>query len=269
VYGLATTIPHESGLQALARATTLPQETAALLSVVERRPYFVEARIEAISLLLTQRRAGEANALFNAGLALPSHRRLLQRRLVDFMIAANYERSRQEYSSGHWEASIDASRQILALSHDPALLADAHNQIAWILVDSLGTRLDEAERHSLESLRLRPKTPAFLDTLAWIRYKQGRLKEALSIQSDALRRNGNPGTTDQTGEMSYHLGAVYEKLGRTGDAVRAYRAALAIRPSYPQVEEALRRIYPSGQPAENAPALPSPRADPAVQRGVL
>ncbi len=85
--------------------------------------------------------------------------------------------------------------------------ADALNYLAYLWAVR-ATRLDEALRHIQSALALDPDNAAYLDTLGWIYFQQGRYEEALDLlqQADALRP-GDP-------EILDHIEQTLEKLGR-------------------------------------------------------
>ncbi|MGD9612205.1 MAG: tetratricopeptide repeat protein [Kiritimatiellia bacterium] len=73
------------------------------------------------------------------------------------------------------------------LALDPEF-ADALNYLAYLWAVR-GERLDEALRHVQTALAIDPQNSAYLDTLGWVHYQQGRYAEALEflLQADALR----------------------------------------------------------------------------------
>lgn len=112
-----------------------------------------------------------------------------------------------------------------ALESGPAV-ADLHNAVAY-LEATLGLRLDEAEAHALEALRLTPETsPARagqLDTLGWVLLKRGRLDQAAGALEEALALL--PPDPAARAEATTHLGLVRRAQGREGEALVLLRAA--------------------------------------------
>ena len=84
--------------------------------------------------------------------------------------------------------------------------ADALNYLAYLWA-SQGIRLDEALRHIQAALARDPENPAYLDTLGWVYYQQGRYTEALDLllQADRLR--------PEDPEILEHIRLTREKLG--------------------------------------------------------
>ena len=91
---------------------------------------------------------------------------------------------------------------------DPAY-ADALNYLAYLWANR-GIRLDDALRHIQAALALDPDNAAYLDTLGWVYYQQGRYADALDLllQADRLRPN-DP-------EILGHIEQTREKLAAPG-----------------------------------------------------
>ncbi len=105
--------------------------------------------------------------------------------------------------------------------------ADSSSQIvANNLASLLATyRDDEAslDRAFSVARRLRnTEVPPFQDTYGWILFRRGETEEALTYLEPAA----NVLSTDPI--VQYHLGRIYEKLGRKDDAIRQYEAAIEI-----------------------------------------
>ena len=83
------------------------------------------------------------------------------------------------------------------------------------------TRLEEAEKMSKESLRIRPGEGTFLDTYGWILYQQGKYKDALEYIRKAVA--ANPDETDPS--LWEHLGAAEFKVGNKDAAISAWKKA--------------------------------------------
>ncbi len=70
------------------------------------------------------------------------------------------------------------------------------------------TRLNEAEQYVTRALTVNPQELSFIDTQAWVFYKQGKYKQAAdlisSIPAEVLKANP---------EMAYHAVLIYEALG--------------------------------------------------------
>lgn len=92
-----------------------------------------------------------------------------------------------------------------------------------------------------------PDNASVLDTVAWLRYKQGRLDDegeelgAVSLLQRAIELSEEP-----TAELFDHLGDALWRQGRAEDAVEAWRRAVEILED-PQQQEQLLQAYALGQ----------------------
>ena len=89
---------------------------------------------------------------------------------------------------------------------------DAHgcNFYGYLLAD-FDRELDLAEKLVGKALSQEPDNPAYLDSMAWIRYRQKRYGEALEEMCKVLENNGM--SQDPEGEISEHLAAILRALG--------------------------------------------------------
>lgn len=94
---------------------------------------------------------------------------------------------------------------------------DAHgcNFYGYLLAD-FDRELDLAEKLIRKALEQEPDNVAYIDSLAWVRYRQGRYAEALNEMCKVLAGNGMKQDTD--GELSEHMAAILKKLGFEGTA---------------------------------------------------
>ncbi len=68
-----------------------------------------------------------------------------------------------------------------------------------------------AEKLLRKALKKDPLNAAFLDSLAWIRYRQGRYAEALKLMAKVIELGGLK--EDGDGEISEHLSKIHQALG--------------------------------------------------------
>ena len=78
----------------------------------------------------------------------------------------------------------------------------------------LGIRLDEAEALVQRALKEEPFSGAYLDSLGWIYFKQGKLAASETTLRKAVERESHDAT------IHSHLGDLYAKMGR-GDLAAA------------------------------------------------
>jgi tetratricopeptide (TPR) repeat protein len=94
--------------------------------------------------------------------------------------------------------------------------ADTLNYLAYSWAER-ATNLDEAESFVTRALDAEPDNGAYIDTLGWIQYRQGRLDDALQTLQCAFDR------MPQDSTIAQHIGAVLSALGREAEA-DVYRA---------------------------------------------
>ena len=105
------------------------------------------------------------------------------------------------------------------LSRDPED-ATALNFLGYMFAER-GARLDEAVDLVQRALKIEPDNPAFLDSLGWAYFRQGRIELAdrpLTAAAEKLPNNS---------VVQDHLGDLRYKQGRYGDAVAAWERSLA------------------------------------------
>lgn len=122
------------------------------------------------------------------------------------------------YESG---GQLDAAEQELRklLSADP-LNADAANSLGYMFADR-GVRLPEAVELAERAVKIEPDNPAYLDTLGWALFKQGRTEEAARpLGRAATTLTGNSVIQD-------HHGDLLARQGQTAAAIAAWERALA------------------------------------------
>jgi tetratricopeptide (TPR) repeat protein len=128
---------------------------------------------------------------------------------VDFSRGAMLERQKQ------YDASEKQFRKVLEL--DPKHI-EAMNYLGYMLADR-NVKLDEAAQLVKKALDVQPDNGAFLDSMGWVCYRQGKYAEAQRLLERALEHQPDPTIHD-------HLGDVFAKLGRTKEAVAQWQASL-------------------------------------------
>lgn len=118
--------------------------------------------------------------------------------------------------------------------------ATALNALGYTLVDH-NRRIDEAATYIEAAYAARPNDPAIIDSLGWLRYRQGRLDEALKLLEQAYEM-----FPDQ--EVAAHLGEVLWQLGQQDEARRIWRDGLENTPDSTAIPEAMQRLTGSATP---------------------
>ncbi len=134
---------------------------------------------------------------------------------------------------------------------NPATAASAQNYIAYMWAER-GERLDMGLAMVRKALAAEPDNAAYMDTLGWIYYMQGRYREARETLEKAVSL---PGTDPVIHE---HLGDTYLKLGDLPAAAAHWKKALEMSPDE---ERLLRRLKENGITPDGSPAPADSPAD--------
>jgi tetratricopeptide (TPR) repeat protein len=129
---------------------------------------------------------------------------------VYFMRGALMERQKK------YEASEDAFRKVLAINPEHA---GALNYLGYMLADR-NIRLEEAYKLIQKAVDLEPESGAYLDSLGWVYFRQGKLNDAERILVKAVDLTGQDPTVHD------HLGDVYMQLGKTQEAIAQWNASM-------------------------------------------
>ena len=110
---------------------------------------------------------------------------------------------------------------------------EANNALGYLFAEN-GTNLDEAVTLVKKALRKSPQNGAYLDSLGWTYYKQGKLNEALTELEKALDY------MPESADVQDHLGDVYIKKGLKQKAVAMWQKAVQLEPDNMKIREKLR-----------------------------
>jgi len=121
-----------------------------------------------------------------------------------------------------------------ALKVDPNF-APAANNLAWSYAEH-GGDLDKALSLAQAARKRLPRDPHVADTLGWLYYKKGLVKQAFPL----LEESGQGLTTDPV--VHYHLGLAYDRLGRSEMAKRELHKALDLKQEFEGIDDARRTL---------------------------
>ncbi len=132
---------------------------------------------------------------------------------------------------GEFAKSDEAYGKALALNKDDAGVL---NNWAYYL-SVRGEQLEKAEEMSRRSNELSPGTATYMDTYAWILFKEGKYTEAREWQEKALRAEPVP-----DGVLLEHYGDILFKLNDTAGAVEQWKKAKAAGGASDQIDRKVR-----------------------------
>ena len=144
---------------------------------------------------------------------------------------ANYWLGIAYQEIGNLEQAEHYLRTTIALSPDRE---EAYNALGYFFAE-LGTNLDEAVRLIQKALKKSPANGAYLDSLGWAYFKQGKLNDALKQLEKAVTYMPN------SVEIQDHLGEVYLKKGLKKEAVAAWQKAIQLSPGNTAILEKLKK----------------------------
>ncbi len=183
-----------------------------------------------------------------------------QLRIEHIQMDAQLWREARDYKKGVDTLSkgIAAYPQSVDLIYDRALMADMQGDYALAESDlrkyvallpsnaqgmnALGytlltrtTKQAEAEKWLEQAIALEPDSPVILDSLGWLRYKQGKLPEAKELLKRAYTKLAEP-------DVAAHLAEVLWQLGDKVEAKKVVDAALLIDAKNETLLEAITRL---------------------------
>ena len=146
--------------------------------------------------------------------------------LYDFALAAEKQGKPDEMEA--------ALRRVMATVPDNH---HAYNALGYSLAER-GVRLDEAYTLIDKALKMAPGDPYIMDSLGWVQFRMGRIKEAEDTlrQAYALRNDA---------EIAVHLGEVLWQKGDRSAAQKLWRDARAKDPKSDALRDTLARLNTS------------------------
>jgi tetratricopeptide (TPR) repeat protein len=151
-------------------------------------------------------------------------------------------------AAGLYDKAADLFKKSIAL--DPASAADACNYLAYMWAEH-NSHLDEAQDLIKRALQLDPNNGAYLDTLGWLEFRQGKVEAALN---DLLRAAQKMKQDDPV--VFEHIGDAYAKLNQVAQAMETWQKALALDPQNKRLVEKIDRTktkMSKGQPPNANP----------------
>jgi predicted Zn-dependent protease len=129
------------------------------------------------------------------------------------------------------EAMETALRKIMQLAPDNQ---HAYNALGYSLAER-NIRLDEAHALIEKALKLAPEDPFIMDSMGWVQFRLGKLKEAESTLRRAYELRPDA-------EIAVHLGEVLWVKGQKDDAQRLWRDAQTKDPQNDTLKSTLARF---------------------------
>jgi tetratricopeptide (TPR) repeat protein len=214
--------------------------------LTEARRRFADAPEIIYYLALAQREAKHAQqavATFEEAL---HQAELEDNEIVNARFYFNYGATAEQ--AGLYEKAADLFRKSIAL--DPANAAETYNYLGYMWTEH-NLHLDEASDMIKHALKIEPNNGAYLDSLGWLEFRQGKFEQALA---DLLRAAKNMAQDDPV--VFEHIGDTYLKLTRVPQALEAWQKAMALDPQNKKLAEKIestKTTMTKGDPARTDP----------------
>lgn len=133
--------------------------------------------------------------------------------------------------SSQWDAMEKSLRKLIELAPDNH---HAYNALGYSLAER-NIRLEEAYILIEKALKLAPDDPFIMDSMGWVQFRLGRLKEAESMLRRAYELRPDV-------EIAAHLGEVLWVKGQKADAQKLWRDAQTKDPQNDTLKSTLARL---------------------------
>lgn len=227
LYDSSVALTARSRAAALLFARSDRKEALTLLDdyVTEHPDTEVDLTVAKAHLLADHGEADTAVELLNAALERHPHHPSIE-----------YERAVLLEQAGRVHDSVDALQRLLGeRTDDPTLL----NALGYTLADH-NLELSHAESLIRRALVVMPDNPAALDSLGWVRFRQGDSKSALTSLERAYY-------ISHDSEIAAHWGEALWASGDHSQARKVWAAALARDPSSHALKATLARLLPDAK----------------------
>ncbi|MBV9010172.1 MAG: tetratricopeptide repeat protein, partial [Verrucomicrobia bacterium] len=124
--------------------------------------------------------------------------------------------------AGLYDKAAELFRRAIAM--DPANAAEPYNYLGYMWAEQ-NSHLDEAEDAIKRALQLDPSNGAYLDSMGWLQYRQGKYEQALDNLQRAVQN-----LPHEDPVVFEHLGDVYLKLNQLPQALEAWQKAKTLDP---------------------------------------
>ena len=124
--------------------------------------------------------------------------------------------------AGQYVKATELFRRSIEL--DPGNAARSYNYLGYMWVER-SENLDEAGQFIRRALEMEPTNGAYIDSLGWLYFKQGKFDEALTELLRAAELLPEPDAV-----VFEHIGDACDKLGRRAEAVLYWQKSLQLNP---------------------------------------
>ncbi|MCA3187541.1 MAG: tetratricopeptide repeat protein [Cupriavidus sp.] len=145
-----------------------------------------------------------------------------------------YELAMLDEREKRYDSMETGLRKVIALQPEQK---QGYNALGYSLADR-NERLPEARKLLERASELGPDDPYIMDSLAWVKYRQGELQPAADLLKTAYSKAPEA-------EIGAHLGEVLWQLGQHDEARKTWTEAAKVEPENPTLVDTLRRYNQS------------------------
>lgn len=165
-----------------------------------------------------------------------------------------YDRAVILEHAGRVHESVEVLEKLLTQRPDDPVLSNA---LGYTLADH-NLELPRAEGLIQRALAVSPDSPAILDSLGWLKYREGDAKDAVAMLARAY-------SIQHDSEIGAHWGEAVWVSGQHQEARRIWSAALARDPSSQPLRQTLTRFIPETKDSDTT--APTTQHQPGASRG--
>lgn len=146
-----------------------------------------------------------------------------------FSLAVCYDQKKQ------YELAYSTLEKIIKINPDysPAL-----NYLGYSWAER-GINLEQALIYIQKAVELEPNNAAYIDSLGWVYYQQGKYQLALKYLWEAIK------LLPDDPEICEHLGDVYLKLGNNVESLKWYEKALQLSENNSELKSKIKNVFES------------------------
>lgn len=145
-----------------------------------------------------------------------------------------YELAMLDEREKRYDSMEKGLRRVISLQPEQK---QGYNALGYSLADR-NERLPEARKLLERASELGPDDPYIMDSLGWVKYRQGELQPAADLLKSAYSKAPEA-------EIGAHLGEVLWQLGQRDEARKTWNEAAKVEPENPTLIDTLRRYNQS------------------------
>jgi tetratricopeptide (TPR) repeat protein len=131
--------------------------------------------------------------------------------------------------AGLYDKAAELLKQSIAL--DPSNAAETYNYLGYMWAEH-NMHLDEAADMIKRALQMDPQNGAYLDSMGWVEYQQGKYDQAINDLSRAAQN-----MTKDDPVVFEHIGDTCLKLNRISQAIEAWQKAAGLDPANKKIAQ--------------------------------